>query len=158
NCLVKASRLVLRQRLLRRPAYPACLLRESTGLLCRRERACGLASDGEKPPSSPTPGFSPGLRRWQHRQGAGAAFQTEVSMSNTFATTEVTDLKVGVEGASAGAHIPETETHIAKSSRARRRRDASKTSHFKKQRNAAVATKQDVVLQMLRRRSGASID
>ena len=84
-------------------------------------------------------------------------------MSNTFTTAEVSDVQ-GVEAASVAAPIP--ETRLAKSSRARRRRDSGKTSRSKKTRHAtkkkrhvtAATTKQDLVLQLLGRQSGVSID
>jgi Protein of unknown function (DUF3489) len=102
--------------------------------------------------------FSPGFRRWG-RQRAGT-FQTEVSMSNAFTAAEVSNVQVGVEDRqTATAAVPTPETRLAKRSRTPRRSASDKTSRSKTRRSVTAATtKQELVLQMLRRQSGVSID
>jgi ribosome-binding protein aMBF1 (putative translation factor) len=78
-------------------------------------------------------------------------------MSNTLTASEVSEVRVGVEATSLAAPMP--KTRVAKRSRTRRPSTSGKTSRSKKQRNAtAGVTKQALVLQMLRRQSGVSID
>ena len=67
-------------------AQVGCFLRKSTGLLCRRERACG---SGQEPPSPPSPGRLAGLQAVQ-ALAAGRCLM-EVIMSNT----ELENAKVG---------------------------------------------------------------
>jgi Protein of unknown function (DUF3489) len=73
-------------------------------------------------------------------------------MSNTLSVAEISDVQVGAEAA--GRHGPIPEPRLTKGSRTRR-----KASPCKKQCDAtATNTKQDVVLQMLRRQSGVTVD
>jgi len=76
-------------------------------------------------------------------------------MSNTFTAAEVSD----VQDVEAAPVAPMPEARVAKRSRTRRPSTSGKTSRSKKARNtAAPTTKQELVLQMLRRQSGVSIE
>jgi hypothetical protein len=123
----------------------------------RMERACRLELDGKTsviahawPLSRALGGGSAGM--------GPAPMRTEVCMSRTTTAAEAiaaeTSLK-GNEGVSESA--PETKTEASKHSRPRRK--SSRSSRGKKRRTSATAaSKQEIVLQMLRRKSGASID
>jgi hypothetical protein len=76
-------------------------------------------------------------------------------MSNVFNAAEVSDVQVELENRQTAT----PETRLARSSRTPRRSASGKTSRSKKQRCiTAVTTKQELVLQMLQRQSGVSID
>ena len=76
-------------------------------------------------------------------------------MSDTFTAVEVSD----VQGVEAAPVAPMPKARVAKRSRTRRPSASGKTSRSKKARNtAAPTTKQELVLQMLRRQSGVSIE
>src|SRR3974377_5020 len=76
-------------------------------------------------------------------------------MSNTFTAAEVSY----VQDVEAAPVAPMPEARVAKRLRTRRPSTSGKTSRSKKARNtAAPTTKQELVLQMLRRQSGVSIE
>lgn len=81
-------------------------------------------------------------------------------MSDTFTAPEVTDAQVLTEDRKAlSDSVPTARAQPSKESRSRRRAPSRKPSPSKAQRHPSGAgTKQDLVLQMLRRQSGASIE
>jgi hypothetical protein len=93
--------------------------------------------------------ISPGFGRWKRWQLAGA-LKTEVSMAKIIRAADVTEAEASVaESQASGESAHAVKCHQVKRAR---RRVSGKVSRPKK------STKQNLVLQMLRRQSGVSIN
>jgi hypothetical protein len=98
--------------------------------------------------------ISPGFRRWKRWQLAG--LKTEVSMAKSITTADVTEAEASVaESQATGESTRAVKSHHVKRAE---RRLSRKASRPKKKQSGSAGTKQNLVLQMLRRQSGASID